>query len=187
MTHIWTEDSKSSQPAESARSPPIHYQKWIDYATPSGCLGNWLVLVETSHIWCQRKTQTQSTLWFGGWGETRAQGSNENTWKLLPVMCIFRVPGQIRKCVKWVVTRQYLVLTPLLPCLVSWGKPSAVSSSEQGYMFHGFFEKITCQEYKEFDHISWPLLSIFYLDVLILKKKYVWVTSLSKKEYLSII
>ena len=54
-------------------------------------------------------------------------------------------------------------------------------------MFHGFFEKITCQEYKEFDHISWPLLSIFYLDVLILKKKYVWVTSLSKKEYLSII
>ena len=83
---------------------------------------------------------------------------------------IFKVPGQIRKCVKWVVTGQYLVLTPLLPCLVSWGKPSAVCSSEQGYMFHGFFEKITCQEYKEFDHISWPLLSIFYLDVLILKK-----------------
>ena len=52
-------------------------------------------------------------------------------------------------------------------------------------MFHGFFEMITCQEYKEFDHISWPLLSIFYLDVLILKK-YVWVPSLSNKEYLSI-
>ena len=76
---------------------------------------------------------------------------------------------------------------PTTHMIVSWGKPSAVSSSEQGYMFHGFFEKITCQEYKEFDHISWPLLSIFYLDVLILKKKYVWVTSLSKKEYLSII
>ena len=41
-----------------------------------------------------------------------AQGSNENTWKLLPVMCIFIVPGQIRKCVKWDVTGKYLVLTP---------------------------------------------------------------------------
>ena len=84
----------------------------------------------------------------------RALWSNENTQKLLPVMCIFRVPGQIRKCVKWVVTGQYLVLTLLLLCLMSWGKSSAVSSSEQGYMFHGFFEMITCQEYKEFDHIS---------------------------------
>ena len=55
----------SPQPTESAVAPLIPIRcKWTCW-TPSGCLGNWLLLVETPHIWCQGKTQNHSPLWFG--------------------------------------------------------------------------------------------------------------------------
>ena len=43
----------------------------------------------------------------------------------------------------------------------------AVSSPERGTMLHGLFEQLTSHAFKEFNHISWPTVSIFCQDVLI--------------------
>ena len=54
--------------------------------------------------------------------------------------------------------------------LVSRHKSSAVSSSEQGKHVHEFLEQMMSYEQKDFTHVSWPDLSIFYHKVLIWKK-----------------
>lgn len=97
----------SPRPVRSALTAQISHQASVDWGMPSRYLGNWLMLVETPHIRCQGLTQAHSALWGGGldeaWdGEVIKVG--HCIQKLLQVSCIFRTPGGIRYCNRWVVT-----------------------------------------------------------------------------------
>ena len=83
-------------------------------------------------------------------------------------MCIFIVPGQIRKCVKWDVTGKYLVLTPYHHALCPGASHLQFPHLNMGTQLQEFFQRITSHEYKKFAHL-WSMVSIFHQNVLLQK------------------
>ena len=84
-----------------------------------------------------------------GSGDAPEKGRNESTCcnqKLFSLLCIFRVPGRMRECIKWVVTC-YLVLA-LPPTCHVLGKVICNFLIGTGDNVAWVFEQITSHIYK---------------------------------------
>ena len=108
-------------------------QNKIDLQTPSGCLGNWMLLRETLHIWCQGNPNSHSVC-FGSSGEFWGQGSNASgTLPPETVSSYWYFQSSWQNRTVYQMGCDMNLSCPDLPhtCCVSWGKSSRVSSSEQ--------------------------------------------------------
>lgn len=124
-----------AQPVGSAVTAQISYQTSIDWGTPSGCLENGLMLVETPYI-CDRINPGSVCPLIWGLRLPYIQGSNKSrslapetlTSKLCSLNSWQNHILYLMSC----VTPQQLALTLPSTCSVSWGKLSAISSPEEG-------------------------------------------------------
>ena len=113
MAGIWTEDSSETSTCRMYINSleflltieTLYFYILSEYRN-SGCLGNWMLFLETPYIWCQGNP-THSPLCFRSSGECWSRGVmkvGHCTQKPLPIIGIFRVPFGIGECIKWVVT-----------------------------------------------------------------------------------
>ena len=110
---------------------PISHQ--LTGGTHSGGLGELIEYRRDTTYLCQDKPRLTLPCELGAYFGYKAVLKVRH-WlqKHLQVNCIFRITGRIRYCISHVLTSQEPVLALPHTCAVSWGKLSAVSSSEEG-------------------------------------------------------
>ena len=140
MAGIWTEENLEHSACRicSNSMDLLLGTQWL--------FGNWFLLVEAPHIWCQGNLDSLSPMISGLKWCSKSGEQQKYTWHPETVLdyLYFQSSWQNQAVYPMCCMWQYLVLAlpPHMPCFL--GNSSAIFSSEQGIHITWVFEQICC-------------------------------------------